>query len=159
MVTLSTEIERKFLVNELPGALTDYPQTAIRQGYLIVTSDGTELRIRQKANRFFQTIKMGEGLSRTEIEIEIDVAQFEALWSHTDGRRVDKVRYKVPVGQYVAELDIFYGILAGLRMVEVEFPSVAASQNFNPPAWFGVEVTQDKRYKNKWLAQNGIPEG
>lgn len=155
---MSTEIERKFLLSGLPEGLVEYPQMEIRQGYLIVTQDGTELRIRQKADRFFQTIKMGEGLSRTEIEIEIDVAQFEALWPHTDGRRVDKVRYKVPVGRHVAELDLFEGRLAGLRMVEVEFPSVAASQSFDPPAWFGVEVTEDKRYKNKWLAQNGIPE-
>ncbi len=156
---MGTEIERKFLIDQCPDKLEEYSRTAIRQGYLIVTTDGTELRVRQKADRFFQTIKTGEGLSRTEIEIEISADQFEKLWPYTDGRRVDKVRYKVPVGEYVAELDIFEGALAKLRMVEVEFPSVEASQAFVPPAWFGVEVTEDKRYKNKWLAENGLPRG
>jgi CYTH domain-containing protein len=64
----------------------------------------------------------------------------------------------VPVGDHVAELDLFDGGLAGFRLVEVEFPSVEASRVFTPPDWFGAEVTEDKRYKNKWLAVNGIPE-
>jgi CYTH domain-containing protein len=155
---VSTEIERKFLVDRLPDSLTDCPCTAIRQGYLIATDTGLELRIRQKARRFFQTIKMGEGLSRTEIEISLSQDQFDELWPHTAGRRVSKIRYQVPVGDHVAELDCFDAELAGLELVEVEFPSVEASSLFTPPDWFGAEVTEDKRYKNKQLAVNGIPE-
>lgn len=156
---MSTEIERKFLVNRLPASMGNYSKTAIRQGYLIVTDNGTELRIRQKADRFFQTVKMGEGLSRTEIEIGLSEDQFKDLWPHTADRRVSKIRYNVPVGEHTAELDCFEGALTGLEMVEVEFPSAEASRQFEPPEWFGVEVTEDKRYKNKWLAKNGIPKG
>lgn len=155
---MSIEIERKFLTDRLPDSLDSHPHTPIRQGYLIATENGIELRIRQKAERFFQTIKMGEGLSRTEIEIEISADQFNVLWPHTTGRRVSKIRYKVPVGEHTAEVDRFDGDLLGLEMVEVEFSSVAASQRFAPPDWFGAEVTEDKRYKNKWLAENGIPK-
>ena len=154
---MGTEIERKFLVKHLPDQIDSYPQSTIRQGYLITTDDGIELRVRQKAERFFQTIKMGKGLSRTEIEIPLSGDQFNALWPHTTGRRVSKIRYKVPVGDHTAELDCFDGDLADLEMVEVEFSSVEASQQFTPPAWFGSEVTEDERYKNKWLAQNGKP--
>ncbi len=154
---MSTEIERKFLVRRLPDTLESYPQTTIRQGYLITTNNGIELRVRQKAECFYQTIKMGEGLSRTEIEITLSEDQFKELWPHTAGRRVDKTRYKVPVGEYTAELDRFEGDLEGLEMVEVEFSSVDVSQQFIPPDWFGTEVTEDKRYKNKWLAANGLP--
>jgi CYTH domain-containing protein len=155
---VGTEIERKFLVDRLPDSVADYPHTAIRQGYVIATDTGLELRIRQKGRRFFQTIKAGEGLSRTEIEISLSREQFDELWPYTNGRRVNKFRYQVPVGDHVAELDLFDGGLAGLRLVEVEFPSVEASRVFTPPDWFGAEVTEDKRYKNKWLAVNGIPE-
>jgi len=154
---VSIEIERKFLITRLPHSMGSHTGTTIRQGYLIATEDGFELRIRQKAERFFQTIKIGEGLSRTEIEIELSADQFSTLWPHTTGRRVSKIRYKLPVGEYTAEVDRFEGHLAGLEMVEVEFSSIEASQRFAPPSWFGAEVTEDKRYKNKWLAENGIP--
>ncbi|BBO86098.1 CYTH domain-containing protein [Desulfosarcina ovata] len=156
---MGIEIERKFLVRHLPESLDNASGVSIRQGYLIISADGTELRIRQKGARFFQTIKMGEGLRRTEIEIEISQAQFEQLWPHTEGRRVSKTRYHLPQGEYTAEVDRFAGALQGLLLVEVEFPSEGASRAFSPPEWFGTDVTEDKRYKNKHLAVNGIPRG
>ena len=96
-------------------------------------------------------------MSRTEIEIELSEHQFRQLWPYTDGRRVIKTRYTLPVGNYTAELDRFEGDLAGLVLVEVEFSSVDASRQFAPPDWFGADVTEDRRYKNRQLAVQGIP--
>jgi CYTH domain-containing protein len=155
---MGLEIERKFLVKHLPPAADQLSGDTIRQGYVIATEDGIELRVRQKRARFFQTIKMGDGLSRTEIEFELTHDQFRRLWPSTEGRRVSKTRYRLPVGAHTAELDRFDGDLAGLFLVEVEFPSVAASRQFSPPDWFGEEVTEDGRYKNNHLAAHGIPE-
>lgn len=154
---MSIEIERKYLVNRLPFSLDDLISATIKQGYVIATEDGLELRVRQKQARFFQTIKMGEGLSRTEIEIELSQDQFDRMWPHTDGRRVSKTRYSMPLGHHIVELDRFEGNLAGLVLVEVEFASEDSSRQFRPPDWFGLEVTEDKRYKNKHLAVFGIP--
>ena len=42
------EIERKFLVNKLPETLDEFSSREILQGYLAVTRDGTELRIRRR---------------------------------------------------------------------------------------------------------------
>ena len=154
---MGIEIERKFLVARLPAALAKLSGSAIRQGYIIVAEDGVELRIRQKGSRFFQTIKAGEGLSRTEIEIELSHDQFQRLWPYTDGRRVSKTRYALPIGNHTAELDRFDGDLAGLLLVEVEFSSVQASRQFEPPDWFGADVTENCRYKNRQLAVFGIP--
>lgn len=151
------EIERKFLVERLPTALSGLTGAAVRQGYLITAGGGVELRIRQKGARFSQTIKSGEGLSRTEIEIELSNDQFQQLWPYTEGRRVSKTRYTLPVENLTAELDRFDGDLAGLLLVEVEFSSVDASRLFEPPDWFGADVTEDHRYKNKQLAVSGIP--
>jgi CYTH domain-containing protein len=155
---MGLEIERKYLVKHWPPAADELPGEPIRQGYVIVTADGIELRVRQKQTRFFQTIKTGEGLARTEIEFELTQDQFRQLWPSTEGRRVSKTRYRLPVGAYTAELDRFDGDLAGLLLVEVEFPSIEASRQFSPPDWFGEDVTKDGRYKNKHLASNGIPE-
>ena len=33
-------------------------------------------------------------------------------------------------------------------MAEVEFPSEKEAEEFTPPAWFGDEVTNDRRYHN-----------
>jgi CYTH domain-containing protein len=155
---MGLEIERKFLVKRLPPGAEMLSGDPIRQGYVIATEDGIELRVRQKQSRYFQTIKMGQGLSRTEIEFELTQDQFRRLWPSTEGRRVSKTRCRLPVGEHTAELDRFDGDLAGLLLVEVEFPSVEASQQFSPPDWFGKDVTEDGRYKNKYLAVHGIPE-
>ncbi len=155
---MAIEIERKFLVHRLPEHFDNHGGKIIHQGYLITTEEGIELRVRQKQDRFYQTLKKGEGLSRTEIEIELTKNQFDQLWPHTKGRRVFKTRYKVPVGDFMAELDRFADQLSGLLLVEVEFDSIKSSSDFTPPDWFGTEVTEDKRYKNKYLAEYGIPE-
>jgi CYTH domain-containing protein len=154
---MGIEIERKFLVDHLPSNYDHLTGMTIRQGYVISAEGGVELRIRQKQGRFIQTIKAGRGLSRTEIEIELSADQFQQLWPHTDGRRVSKTRYRVKVGEHTAELDQFDGNLAGLFLVEVEFVSVDDARQFKPPDWFGVDVTEDRRYKNKHLAVHGIP--
>jgi CYTH domain-containing protein len=155
---MGIEIERKFLVRRLPADLVRRDGAAIRQGYLIATETGIELRIRQKREIFYQTVKLGSGLARTEIEIELTRDQFQKLWPFTAGRRVTKTRFTLPVGAHTAELDRFEGNLNGLTLVEVEFDSRRASAAFDPPEWFGHEVTEDERYKNKHLAVHGIPE-
>ena len=155
---MAIEIERKFVLSELPAELAQATGSPIRQGYLVIAADGTEARVRDKKGRFFLTLKSGRGLSRTEIEIELSAQQFAHLWPHTDGRRVVKTRYTLPLGGYTAEVDRFEDALDGLFMAEVEFPSEAASRAFAPPAWFGEEVTEDERYKNRCLAVHGKPE-
>jgi len=62
----------------------------------------------------------------------------------------------VPVGVQTAALDLFEGALEGLRLVEVEFTSDEAMEAFEPPAWFGDEVTDDVRYTNAHLAAHGL---
>jgi CYTH domain-containing protein len=152
------EIERKFLVGELPLELSSLDGVTIRQGYVRVADRDFELRFRQKDDRFYQTIKQGSGLVRQECEIEITRDQFESLWPLTADRRIQKIRYNIPVGDLVFELDIFDHPLKGLQLVEVEFDTVELSSAFKPPQWFGDEVTDDRRYKNKQLATHGLPK-
>ncbi len=63
----------------------------------------------------------------------------------------------VPVDGVDAELDVFAGTLTGLVLVEVEFDADDAMAAFEPPAWFGAEVTDDDRYSNASLAVDGMP--
>jgi adenylate cyclase len=120
------------------------------------------VRVRIGSSGAVLTVKAGRGLSRTEVELALTAEQAEALWPHTEGRQIEKTRYRIeltgPTGP-VAELDSYAGSLDGLHTVEVEFGSVAAAEGFVAPAWFGRELTGDGAWTNASLARMGRPAG
>src|ERR1700761_216223 len=134
----TVEIERKFLVPELPPDVERWPATRIKQGYLAIGDDGTEVRVRRRDGDAVLPIRGGRGRSRTEEEFAIDAERFARLWPLTEGRRVQKARHVTAVGDGLhIELDVYSGALAGLVVAEVEFDSEAGADAFEPPAWFG----------------------
>lgn len=152
------EIERKFLVDAVPDDAPLDDAVTIDQGYLAVGEDGAEVRLRRAGDRHMLTAKRGAGLVRAETEIELSEEQFAALWPATEGRRVEKRRVRIPFGEELTiELDIYRGVLAGLLVAEVEFASEVGAAQFVGPDWFGPEVTEDSRYKNRRLAVDGRP--
>lgn len=50
-------------------------------------------------------------------------------------------------------MDIYNDDLDGLVTVETEFSSEEQAEAFVKPSWFGDDITEDKRYKNKNLAR------
>jgi adenylate cyclase len=155
-MTDGVEIERKFLVEQLPDGLDAHPSREIEQGYLAITDD-VEVRVRRYGDQSFLTVKSSGDESRIEEEIEIDGRRFGALWPLTDGRRIQKRRYRIPVGDLTVELDVYHDRLEGLLTAEVEFRTLDDAMAFAPPDWFGCELTDDPRYKNKRLATQGLP--
>ncbi len=154
MTDKHTEIERKFLVKTMPD-LSNAQKTYIYQGYLTHSSDSVEVRLRQKDEQYFITVKSGSGMVRGERETSIEQKQFETLWPDTQGKRIEKHRWTGQLNTLETfELDVFMGELESLVLVEVEFSSTKQADNFQPADWFGREVTADKRYKNKALAMN-----
>ena len=151
------EIERKYLVRELPGDLDSYPHTEIEQGYLCTSPT---LRIRRMGDVFILTVKehivgSSTAIQNREEEFTMLRDSYERLKTKCDGNLVSKTRYRIPLADgLTAELDIFHGAHQGLCIVEVEFPSVEAADTFTPPAWFGEDVSTDPRYRNSWLAHN-----
>jgi hypothetical protein len=51
------EIERKFWVRQLPAFVPELPHSQIQQAYLALGSDGNEIRLRQKDDTYWLTIK------------------------------------------------------------------------------------------------------
>ncbi|MBQ2261812.1 MAG: CYTH domain-containing protein [Loktanella sp.] len=148
----SVEIERKFLIRELPP-LAGLTSTTIQQGYFTKASDSLEVRLRRRDTEHFLTVKSPGTVQRSEIEVAISGDQFEELWPATEGRRIEKIRYVGKLTQDLTfELDIFSGRLAPLVVVEVEFPTLQAAQAFAPPSWFGRDVSADIAFKGKTLA-------
>lgn len=95
-------------------------------------------------------------IQRNEIEFEINQEQFQFLLSKMliNTHLIEKDRYLIPIeNNLIAELDIYYNELDDLATVEVEFPNLDMAINFEAPSWFGIEITNNKSYKNKNLAK------
>jgi CYTH domain-containing protein/CHAD domain-containing protein len=153
----SVERERKFLVEAVPDDLDLSDCVELRQGYLLA-DEHASVRVRDAAREGCTlTVKAGSGAERLELEWTIDRDQFDAAWTHTDGRRVVKIRHRIAFDNNIIELDVFAGELTGLVVAEVEFASLDALDAFEPPPWFGRELTDDGRYTNAALALQGRP--
>ena len=152
------EIERKYLIDGLPPSLEACRRTEMEQCYL---SASPTLRVRKAGDACVMTFKRAipneEGaISNVEIEFPIPLDKYVALRAERMGDMVTKTRYYVPLPHgLVAEVDLFHGIHEGLRLAEVEFPSLLASTQFEKPGWMGREVTGDKHYHNLFLALHG----
>jgi adenylate cyclase len=148
------ERERRFLVESLPDPLPAPSQ--IEQAY--VSTGPASVRVRRIDDDHILTIKTGSGRKRMEIERDLDQDEFEAIWDAAQELRISKRRHRIDLGDgLTAELDLYDGALDGRRLVEVEFDSDEAADDFTAPDWFGREVTEDNRYTNSSLARYGWP--
>jgi CHAD domain-containing protein/CYTH domain-containing protein len=155
-----TEIEHKYLLTRLPAAALDAPSVEIEQGYL----PGEKLveRIRRLtlpdgAEKWFRTVKAGNGLERVELEEEADVNLAQAMWRLTTGRRLRKRRYSIRESDdLIWEVDEFLDRKLVLAEIEVPTPDT----RFELPVWLqdvlDREVTDDPEYSNARLARSHV---
>lgn len=148
------EIEKTFLVKNIPRDLSSYKSFKIKQGYL--SSSHPALRIRQFGNSFELTkkipLKLGDWSSVEEMNIPLTEDEFNKLWPLIE-KDLIKTRYFIPLeNNLIAELDIFDEKLTGLNFVEVEFSSQEEMNLFQKPDWFGRDVTQEDFSANSFLA-------
>jgi CHAD domain-containing protein/CYTH domain-containing protein len=149
------EIERKFLLREVPQRARDVTPAEVEQGY--VQGDRLVERLRHVRDngteRWLRTVKYGKGLMRTELEEEMMPGLFAAMWPLTEGRRVRKRRFAVPEGSLTWEIDEFLD--RDLVLAEVELPSADATVEL--PGWLAPvvvrEVTGDDEFANEKLAR------
>jgi CYTH domain-containing protein len=154
------EIERKYLVTLLPENLSQYRFKKIEQGYLC---HNPTIRIRKSNEDFILTYKSKLGLEpvsvdgpsvNNEVELPLTEEAYRTLSNKTDHNMVYKTRYLIPLWDgLTAELDIFEGLLQGLVIVEVEFPDLTTADTFQPPTWFGKDLSSDKRFTNYNLSK------
>ncbi len=154
------EIERKFILGEKCkeelSRLVKLRELEIVQFYTVVEPE-KEVRFRkvkhQETVLCFETVKEGFGLTRKENEKSVSEELFRFNLDNAVGRVISKTRKVFQLGEYEIEVDFYKNNdLVGLVVAEVEFNSEEAADNFIPPISFGMEVTEDKRFKNKNLA-------
>lgn len=147
------EIERKFLVTSTAFLDEFRAKNRIIQGYLSSVPERT-VRVRIKGEKGFLTIKgksSDSGMSRLEWEKEIALEEAEQLLLLCEAGVIDKIRYEIPVGKHLYEVDVFSGENEGLILAEIELES--ENEAFEKPNWLGTEVTNDNRYYNAYLSQ------
>ncbi len=143
------EIERKFLIKELPDSLSQYESKKIEQAYLCTKP---VVRIRKENDSYYLTYKGSGMMSREEYNLPLDSESYSHLLSKADGNIITKTRYFIPYETYTIELDVFEGIFKGMILAEVEFDSEDEANSFTPPWWFGEDVTFSGKYHNSYLS-------
>ena len=144
------EIERKFLLKELPKEWNTYPCRHLEQGYLCTNP---VVRIRKDNDSFELTYKGKGAMVREEHNLPLTESAYEHLKAKIDGRLIVKQRDLIPYTEYTIELDVFEGDLAPLVLAEVEFSSEEDANSFIAPDWFSEDVTFSKLYHNSYLSQ------
>ena len=157
------EIERKWILEKLPNlSKIKHNKYDIEQYYL-----DNGIRIRKSDNKYFITLKSKDTHARSEWEQEIPNWVYNNL-KETSKNRMSKTRYSVDMKNYKLDIDIYHGSLANIVTVEAEWiaqgeeveKTINQSKSFKLPSWIGKakEVTEDIRYSNRQLAENGMPK-
>ena len=144
----SYEIERKYLVKQVPENLASYPFHEIEQGYLCTEP---VVRIRRQDEEYYLTYKSKGLMIREEYNLPLTKDAYFHLREKIDGRLISKRRYLIPLDPYTIELDVFHSPKDDLILAEVEFPSEEDALTFTPPDWFGEDVTNSSLYHNSRL--------
>jgi CYTH domain-containing protein len=148
------EIERKFLVTSADYRNMAQHSHSISQGFLNTAPERT-VRIRIQHDKGFLTIKGKSNLSGTtryEWECELPLSEAQCLMKLCEKGIIEKVRYIVPYGKHLFEIDEFLGDNQGLVIAEVELQN--ENEPFEKPDWLGQEVTGNIRYYNSCLSKN-----
>ncbi|MAU17775.1 MAG: adenylate cyclase [Muricauda sp.] len=147
------EIERKFLVRSDVYKEKASSQTRIVQGFLNTDPHRT-VRVRIKGDQGYLTVKGASndsGTTRFEWETEISAAEAANLIDLCEAGILEKVRFEVPYGEHVYEVDEFLGENKGLVLAEVELNH--EDERFEKPDWLGEEVTGQIQYYNSQLSK------
>ncbi|MBR5419899.1 MAG: CYTH domain-containing protein [Lachnospiraceae bacterium] len=171
---MGQEIERKFLIKELPSGLEGYPKHRIEQGYLNVDP---ALRVRREDDHYYMTYKGARSsvpgeIGQAEYNLPLDEASYEHLVEKADGNVIRKTRYILPLNDDAfeedyrnahpalsglrIELDVFDAPFDGRVLAEVEFPNEEAARLYRPAAWFSEDVTGDRRYSNAHMSTEAL---
>lgn len=141
--TIKIEKISKILRDSLPLLPEEKLKNAtffeIEQSYL-AAPDGQESRVRAINNKIFvKTVKIPiSNIERKENERPISKADYYKYLNSKIGDTLEKTRCQFKDGEITYEIDIYTDEkLAGIVIVEVEFPSIKHADNFVTPDWFG----------------------
>jgi len=148
---MAIEIERKFLVDgDLWASLGKPAGKLFKQGY-ILSDDKRTVRVRVTDEAAYLTLKGSTtGISRSEYEYTIPIGDGNEILAGLTISAIEKMRYFIPFGNHLWEVDVFSGDNEGLIVAEIELSS--EDEAFEKPEWVTNEVSDDHRYSNASLS-------
>lgn len=130
------EIERKFLIKEMPD-LSDVNPVHFERYYLSISED-TEERIQRTNDEYSYEKKVTvDALSRSTEKKKITKEDFEELKGASNNAII---RDSFALSPNIS-IKIYHGIYEGLVRAEVEFSSKTEADNYTPATWMGREIT------------------
>lgn len=153
---MEIELERTFLLRELPENLGECRKAEIIDIYIPASKEHPVLRIRKRGDKFEITkkepIKGNDSSEQSEKTIPLTKEEFEEL-AVLKGKRFRKIRHYCPLANNIRmELDVYLDNLEGLVVVDFEFDSVEEKDKFSMPDFCLADVTQEKAFAGGILA-------
>lgn len=149
------ERERTFLLKHLPKDLQTFPKKEIFDMYIPTDVEHPVIRVRKKGDDMVIMKKVDiegeDGSLREETIIPLTKHEYRGFLN-IPSKKLMKIRYDMPWGNLVAEVDIFQQDLYGLAMVDFEFQTEDASKTFQVPDFCLAEVTFDNDFAGGMLA-------
>ncbi|CAN5371184.1 hypothetical protein BH10ACI3_BH10ACI3_17380 [soil metagenome] len=162
--TAQTELHRLFLIERLPEPLTPASShLQLYDNYL----ENTRMRIRQVrdpySNAWTRILQQRfpaheREYSITKIaEMHLNEDEF-AVFERLAGRELRKNRYFHEFDRVSMTFDAYLGDLRGLNMLRVDFETPEALDNFVPPPFAIIEVTNDPFFAGESLVHRTFAE-
>jgi adenylate cyclase len=147
---MNKETEHRFLIRSDSWRRLAGPGAELRQGYL-TTDSKRNVRVRIAGAEAQITIKgKAKGLTRPEFEYPIPPSDGEKIERLCLKPILEKVRYKLKLGNLTWEIDEYAGENRGLVIAEVETEGPVGKL----PSWVGPEISTDERYRNYNLVEH-----
>ncbi len=137
--TMYHEIERKFLIRRMPKISGIKPE--LQERHFIQHTELAEERIQKKDAMYEYELKMA--LSPREWRRErrfISEEEFKQLALRAP-KVIMRESYSLSKKNPRISIKKYLGDYRGLVLAEVEFDSVAESEDFSPSDWMGIEIT------------------
>jgi CYTH domain-containing protein len=154
------ELERRWVCTALPRELV---RETVHISDLYVR--GSNLRLREERSlsgqspmlRISRKVDVDDS-TRLISSIYLQEAEFAMLKSVLVGDSLSKRRNRLVASEdVILAVDEFEGPLAGLMLLEAEFPSPDAMRNFRAPWYAGSEVTSAPQFTGGFLSSRGLP--
>lgn len=141
------ELEKTYLIKEIPGNLRKCERKEIVDVYIPKSSEHPKLRLRKYGDRYELTKKEpvvdGDASRQEEQTVILDREEFDDISRQIDGKKTHKIRYCYNYKDKIAEIDVFQGDLLGLVLVDFEFVSLEDKNSFLMPDFCLADVTQE----------------
>lgn len=155
-----SELKRKFLIDGLPPPLMPSSRhIQISDNYLA----GTHLRLRKIREPYENTwtfIVQKRQFSASSVivaEIYLDDREY-GHFQQFEGREIRKNRYFHEFDMAAFAIDVYLGPLKGLLIAQSEFDAPDKMDQFIPPPFCKVEITNDESYLGEQLVDRSFSE-